>query len=264
MATITPFDTTALSRSTLATCVVDWQIHDAPDHIEILHTAHSIHETQVPLLCSSFVELEHEGGKIWNSLFVPVSLNGNEGFSVTWWGKDRFVRGQMQIKSIGESEWYNLVKSKVAKDYGVCKYVGRFVPLNTNHSFINAIKCNQKLPMMAFDTGTVQDVITSKTAVGLGSAMAKALKNIVPVEHFLKGLTDKGYDLDVEMEGSLSIWKTGSSQVSDIIEGVKLTGLAESASDRTTITIKGRSSTKAPQPVIDREAAYGGGWGGFA
>lgn len=205
--------------------------------------------------CASYIDCEHPGGKCWSSMFFSTNQNGTEGFSITWWGKDRIVKGQAQSKLLSEQEWYGVIKSKVVSGgYGVKRYIGRTVPLTVNHSFINEIVKDSTIPQLPVFalTNNQQNMFTS---LNIGQVVASTTKACVPVEDFLQILRDKHFDIS----GMLGKVHTESITTlsADFIEGVA-TEYAYGSGVTSSV------NKSVPEPKVDRAEVYGGGWGGFA
>lgn len=210
---------------------------------------------------ASFIACEHPGGKVWSSLFIPVVGSGLEGFSITWYGKDNLVKGQVSIKPNTENDWYNLVKSKVvAGGYTVMQYIGRTVPLTVSHSFVNDIQksgATPKLPQMAFTSLQANELVMNGGYHKIGQTIAKNIAAFAPVDRFLKNITAKGIDIIPYLREVNRVVSNGTA--SDVMLGLIDAGLVPNGS-----TLGVPRKAKAPEPKIDRAEVYGGGWGGFA
>lgn len=261
MPLITPYMPTDLSSS--AHEKVEWhtfgQIHPSPRQSAI----HSVANMDDPLTYPmSLIECEHPEGKIWQSMFIPLSPNGAAGVSVTWWGKSNAVKGQCQVKEVSESDWYTVVKSKaVAKGYKVLNYVGRTVPLNVSHQFVKTLVNTDEvaaLPVLAFANFQSNLISDQSGRHGIGMTIAKVMNNFLPVENFLSRLSAKGFSVGQALEdlSTAAIYDAGRS---DILQGIRTIGIASD-----TDSARGSQlSKKAPEPEVDREEVYGGGWGAF-
>lgn len=250
MPNFTPISQNNLETKT-ARKAVDW-----PLSVGNYSATHVISEGTALTYCASFIDCEHPEGKCWSSMFFSTNANGTEGFAITWWGKDRAVKGQAQAKVVSEQEWYGVVKSKaVAGGYNVKRYIGRTVPLTVNHSFINDIVKDPtipQLPVLAL-TNIQQNMFTT---LNMGQMTALATKSCAPTDDFLKVLHNKRFDMG-QMLGKVHNEST-TTLAADFIEGVNTGYMTSSASDLPPL------KKVAPEPVVNRAEVYGGGWGGFA
>lgn len=237
---------------------VSWNTRNAAGQEEIADRFYQISEVGNAIYNASFIDCQHERpmGKWWKSLFVPLNRNGSLGLSITWWGKDLKVKGQVQVKKVSEKEWYSVVKSKaVAKEYEVLNYVGRYVPIDGNHSFVYDIANNPevpKLPSVGFEPSAAADIADKHTIYGLGREMGGNLANITPIRAFIDHLTIKNLDGTAISEASTH---STSIEETNIINGLMETLFGNAPEV---------SVTAPPIPKVDRSEVYGSGWGGFA
>ena len=235
---------------------VNWSARDSVGREEIAERFHQISEVGNVVYNASFIDCQHPEGKWWKSLFIPINRSGTAGLSITWWGKDLKVKGQVQVKKVSEKEWYTVVKSKaVGKEYEVLNYIGRYVPVDGNHGFVYDIAQNPeipKLPTLGFELNAASDLIGKHTVYGLGREVGSTLANTTPIRAFIDHITAKNLDANVISEAG-----THSSTLDEtnIINGLmeKMFGNAPEI-----------SVAAPPVPKVDRSEVYGSGWGGFA
>lgn len=212
--------------------------------------------------CMSMINCVHpDGGKFWDSMFIPTNLTGGQGMSITCWGKAS-TKGQFQVKEVSEQEWYKTVKSKaVSGGYDVKNFVGRTVPLSSDHGFVRTLQENPdvpSIPCLAFTPAQKADIGQRGGPEGLGYFMGKAASNIIPTENFIKALQIRNHDFIGKME-SLTLNGSGVTQSHDLVQG-----FIRGVSEKGLPTVgSGRALAKAAEPQIDREEVYGGGWGAF-
>ncbi|ATW57990.1 hypothetical protein CNR34_00057 [Pseudomonas phage nickie] len=218
---------------------------------------HSTANTQNNLWSTSMIECRHPEGKLWRSMFIPITASGGSGMSITWWGKDDQVKGQAQCKIVSETEWYSVVKSKaVAKGYDVETYIGRSIPLQVGHNFVKELSENSslpQLPQLAFTPDQASNLFAQGQGDKIGATIGKALSNILPTNNFFTNINGKGHSLGALMSEGLSNAMTTSEK--DVIAGL----MRELTGDLKPI----EGIKKAPEPQIDREEVYGSGWGAF-
>lgn len=218
--------------------------------------AHSTGSSGSTLWVTSLIECRHPEGKLWRSMFIPLTATGGLGMSITWWGKDDTVKGQTQCKIVSEQEWYTVVKSKaVGKGYNVENYIGRSVPLAVGHGFVSDLVADKNLPQLpglAFTTEQANDLIMSGGSERLGMKMGKALANILPTSNFFANLNGKGHSLNALLSQGYA--EAGSLGEKDVVAGlmIELTGV-----------VKPTEATVPSEPQVDREEVYGSGWGAF-
>lgn len=219
--------------------------------------AHSIADTQNNLWSTSMIECRHPEGKLWRSMFVPITASGGSGISITWWGKDDQVKGQAQCKIVSETEWYSVVKSKaVAKGYDVETYIGRSIPLQVGHNFVKDLSKDDRLPQLpqlAMTANQASILFASGQGDKIGSVMGKALSNILPTNNFFTNINGKGHSLGALLSEGLAGTQVTSEK--DVITGL----MRELTGDLKPV----EGIKKAPEPQIDREEVYGSGWGAF-
>jgi hypothetical protein len=252
----TPFSTTNLSLETVSHRVA-WPTYDNAGRQSLADSFTAISETSGAVYSSSFVSCHHPEGKIWKSMFIALNKSGSTGISVTWWGKNLGVKGQAQAKIVSEKEWYGVVKSKaVGKDYKIEQYIGRYIPIDSNHQFVYDVLADEdagRLPAMGFCPAQAASLIQMGTESKIGTLIGKAIaEDIFPTADFITFLEGKGLSIQSEMELAP---KDRVSQ--DIVSA--MTAMMFGAQ-------KGKPpvAPKTPVPVIDREEVYGSGWGGFA
>jgi len=254
----TPYKTTDLK--TLETVYVKWpDISGKSGYTEVAHSISPV-DSKVNVFPTSMIVCSHPEGKQWMSMFIPMNKSGSYGISLTWWGKDLIVKGQCQAKSVSESEWYSVVKSKaVGKGYEVEQYIGRTVPLNVGQSFVSDIAKDNKggrLHFMALTYDQYIAVIADSCGIaGIGSIMAQAIDNIVPTSNFISFIGNKGVDINALIMGEVEKLSPGSTE--------RLVGEAF-VSHKFGSSPLVNSQPRKQEPVIDREEVYGGSWGGFA
>lgn len=256
MPQFTPITTKDLNAQT-DTIRVHWPSFNSAGQEEIDQQFHVVAETaDYTSYNTSFVYCKHPDGKIWKSLFVPLEGNGSKGVSLTWWGKDESVKGQCQAKVVSEKEWYTVFKSKVGKDYDVTQYIGRYVPVDSNHQFVyNLAGDNEiaKLPALAFEMNQSRDLIHTGGKHRAGTVIGKAIaEEVLPIAEFIISLQNKKVEPRAQIEACAD-----NQGDRDFIDG--LTDMMFG-----TGKVVSPSAVRAPVPVIDREEVYGSGWGGFA
>lgn len=243
---------------------VSWTLIEPNGTHVVAPAMHVLTEDSVLTYSTSFISCQHPEGKCWNSLFVPVVANGMSGFSITWWGKEHRVKGQISVKQLSENEWYNTVKSKaVAKDYKVLQYIGRNIPLTSGHSFIHQIITDDSvssLPQMAFTNYQSNEIREKGSERAVGRAVTAGLKVNTAIGHYLRVLEEKGFDLQQELIRIQDQMDNMLSRASaDFVAGMYDEGLTDGE-----IIVNMRGKGKPAEPVIDRVEVYGNGWGGFA
>lgn len=256
MPLITPYSPSDIGHATSGRHVA-WQLSSARSGATEQVAAHTTANASSATWATSFIECRHPEGKLWRSMFIPITASGASGFSLTWWGKDDQVKGQAQCKMVSETEWYAVVKSKaVAKGYDVVNYIGRQVPLQVGHSFVKDIVDDANIPQLPL-LALTQDQSANLFAVGqgdkIGSTVGKALANILPTHTFFANLNGKGHSLAALLSEAYGATVTTSEK--DMIQGL----MRELTGDLTKI----EPIKKAPEPKIDREEVYGSGWGAF-
>lgn len=211
---------------------------------------------------SSVIFCRHpDGGKFWESMFIPLTSTGGAGVSITRWGKEA-TRGQSQAKMVSEQEWYKTVKSKVmAGGYETLNFVGRETPLSSDHHFVKVLHSSPDVPTLpgfAFSPAQKLTIGRVTGAEGLGYVMGKALWNIIPTERFLLNMATSGHDVAQALKMTV---KSSSVEQMDVIDGF-VRGISESG-DSAVVRVSKNGTVLPPEPVIDREEVYGGGWGAF-
>lgn len=260
MAFITPF--TLDDLDTREVIEVNWNILApfSPDKTELARmTVAQIAEYGE--FCTSMINCVHpDGGKFWDSMFIPTNPTGGTGVSVTCWGKAA-TKGQFQVKSVSETEWYKTVKSKaVSGGYDVKNFVGRMTPLQSDHKFVRDIHDDPSIPTipaLCFAPQQKSKIGTAAGPEGLGYVMGKASANIIPTEQFLRSLHSRGHAFLPQLHQATAAQDTSCQ---DLMTGF-VRGVQESHG--TTLASKPAAPTRPVEPQVDREEVYGGGWGAF-
>ncbi|UKL14955.1 hypothetical protein hairong_050 [Pseudomonas phage hairong] len=263
MASITPYTLDNLD----STKVIDvtWNIIRpfSPDSTHPARMSVSeLHQSQHGEFVSSMITCVHpDGGKFWESLFIPTNMTGGTGISITRWGKAS-TRGQMQVKAVSEHEWYKTVKSKaVSGGYEVKNFIGRQTPLSSDHQFVKLLHEDAAVPSLpAFGFSPMQKSVVGKAAgpEGLGYVMGKALSNIIPTEQFMLNMGTSGHDWLTAVAKAANGLAIESA---DVVAGF-VRGASEHVGD-SIASVSKRGVVTPPEPQIDREEVYGGGWGAF-
>lgn len=218
--------------------------------------AHSTTVSSSAFWVTSLIECRHPEGKLWRSMFIPLTAIGATGISITWWGKDDTVKGQTLCKIVSEQEWYTVVKSKVVgKGYNVENYIGRSVPLSPGHGFISDLVADKSLPQLpglAFTIEQANDLAMYGGFERLGMNMGKALANILPTSNFFANINGKGHSLNDLLSQCHA--EVVNMSKKDVVAGlmIELTG-----------AVKLTEATVPSEPQVDREEVYGSGWGAF-
>lgn len=255
MPVITPYSPSD-SGLNLSKLNVAWQLSGVRSGPTEQVAAHTTASSATNLWVTSLIDCRHPEGKLWRSMFIPLTASGATGMSITWWGKDDQVKGQTQVKMVSETEWYSVVKSKaVAKGYTVENYIGRDTPLQVGHNFVKDLVNNQtlpQLPQLAFTSNQASDLFASGMGDKIGSVIGKALSNILPTNTFFANLNGKGHSLGALLSEALT---NCSNTEADVVQGLmrELTG---------TLPVV-EVLVAPPEPQIDRKEVYGSGWGAF-
>lgn len=221
---------------------------------------HTIGEITQGVYETSFVQLAHPGGKVWDSLFVPLTRDGSLGLSISRWGKDHWVKGQSQVKMISEREWSTTVRSKaMSGGYEAYGFIGRHTPLDSKFNFMtdwHDAPTIPTLPQLAFGRAHAQNVAMMLGEQEIGKMLGRACTNVFPIAKFLEHANSQGHSIPAQiMAAATTYGGTGVKDVANIIASVLSNG--------TTVPFE-TPPERAPEPVIDREAVYAGTWGGFA
>lgn len=265
MARITPYTLSDLEDIDDHTLVhVDWTVVQpfaSDTHVRTSGTIASLRGDHGDFV-SSVISCRHpDGGKFWESVFIPLQMTGGKGVSLTRWGK-KATRGQMQAKLVSEHEWYKTVKSKaVAGGYDVLNFVGREIPLATDHSFIKILHERIEvatLPAFGFSSNQKSVIGRAAGAEGLGYVMGKAMSNIIPSENFFRNMIECGHNV---RDALLHAVKELPKPEEDLIYGF-VRGMNEHINPNIPQVSK-NGFQRPPEPQIDRDEVYGGGWGAF-
>lgn len=233
-------------------------------------TSSSIYEgdfthTMVPgvrsLYDSSFIALTHQSGKIWESVFIASSATGHSGHSITLWGKAG-AKGQIQVKTVSETEWYSVVKSKVGKgEYQVVSYIGRSAGMAKGHEFIRDIwndptirKC---LPV-GFAVQQAGALTSAFTEEGLGQRIAAGLLRMKPIAHFFGKMVMKGHLPATDFEQNVKLDDTQLGIMTTLMEAQQ--HFIDNPGD--TFNLKEIAEEDKEAIQANREAEYSG-WGAF-
>lgn len=263
MARFTPYmpaDLTSLTRES-----VKWQLTshrgEVREEPSIISSAGYSEQPEYEL---SMITCEHPEGKVWESMFIPTTVSGAEGISITWWAKNSSGRGQAQIKLVGESEWYSTVKSKaVSKGYKVTNFIGREVPVGSGHTFVLDLHKDELIPSI-FSLGmTRQQSIALRNKGGnelIGLTIGTAISNIVPTDHFVRKMAANGHSVVGMID---SVLNSTTIEQKDILKGItNVEGLRnvlayEAPKGARVEPVKSREQVNA-----EREETYGA-WGAF-
>ena len=264
MAMITLIDPTGhtqfTSRATRSNDV-EWRFPDTERRqSEVGVARHSVGDSNASVYESSFIQLRHPGGKVWDSMFVSLTRDGSMGLSISRWGKDHWVKGQMQVKAISERAWSDTVRDKIQKgDYGVDGFIGRETPIDIKFSFMKDIRADSEvpnLPQIAFNQAHAEDIRENGSEMAIGKMMGTAIGNIFPTAKFFEHAAWNGHNIPDAIATAVTPL---SRQLQDIGSGF-LSGLQVSMGKPSEVLV----SVKEPEPQIDREEVYASAWGGFA
>lgn len=207
----------------------------------------------------SAIHMQHEEGKLWQSIFVPVTPDGREGFSITWWGKDLNVKGQSQVKRVKEEAWYDTVKSKCVKGYTAVDYSGRVRTeiIKVGHEFVDSLVRQAEVqgsfsPCAALERTQSENIIRNSTMEGVGHAVGIGLESIHATASILWKVRQGGVDLPNAIYNEFK---------SSTLHNPFNDGLTRALADG--VTIPSAQPNKTPAPKIDRAEVYGDGWGFF-
>jgi hypothetical protein len=182
------------------------------------------------------------------------------GLSISRWGKDHWVKGQMQVKAISERVWSDTVRDKVQKgDYGVIGFIGRETPIDIKFSFMKDLQADPNvptLPQLSFNQIHAEEVRDSGTEMAVGKMIGTAVGNIFPMAKFFEHAAWNGHDVIAAVQAQLIPL---SRQLIDTGTGF-LNGLTGQLGQ----PIEALATMKEPEPQIDREEVYASAWGGFA
>ncbi len=134
-----------------------------------------------PIFESSFVTLLSTGGKIWRSLFIPLSKSGTIGVSISYTSSSAASKkGRLIIKQVSETSWYTGLKTNIGKGYRPLAYMGRNTPIKSSHEFVRVIvhdKSVPQIPCMGLSESQADDYIWEK----MPDLLHKALYTSMPL-----------------------------------------------------------------------------------
>lgn len=125
--------------------VVNWR-YDIEDPIIFEYKAVDIED---PIFESSFVALLSPGGKIWRSLFIPLSKSGTVGVSISYTSSSAASKkGRLIIRQVSETSWYTGLKTNIGKGHTPLTYMGRNTPIKSSHEFVRDIVNDKRIPQI--------------------------------------------------------------------------------------------------------------------
>lgn len=236
--------------------IVEWAIPLYDGTITTIRESLWLEEAVAPVYSCAFLSCSHPTGKWWETMYISINRASNVGISITAWGKKTGARGSIQVKQVPETEWYDVVKTKldVKKGYQALSFIGRKEGLTVPQSrtFRPALENVPYSPQIAIDTSTASAIIARNTTHGLGVILAQTLSMHAPTRGFFTKLALNGHnleghlaDIDVEMIETAN---------KDLIRGL-ITGLDEYAEPIPRVVVP-------KEPEIDRSEVYGA-WGAF-
>lgn len=205
------------------------------------------------------ITCKHEAGKIWESMFIPVTASGSKGISITWWGKNHASRGKAQCKQVSETEWYTTAKSKaVAGGYEVTNFIGTEVPITRNLSFVREIHDHigiPSIPQMGFSHLQMEEIRHKSGYEGVGYTTGTALSRSVVTRAFIRNVMNH--------HGSIRAMITKSlfhllSDEKDFIEGA----INSIENNLTAADAPAKREKIKPEPTVNRADVYST-WGAF-
>ncbi|MEG0063016.1 MAG: hypothetical protein RR740_00285 [Pseudomonas sp.] len=264
MAFITLIDPQGHTRQTgkkTHTTDVEWKFVNTVNRSHETGVArHSTGESNASVYESSFIQLRHPDGKVWDSMFVSLTRDGSTGLMISRWGKDHFVKGQSQVKVVSERTWSDTVRDKFQKGgYNCAGFIGRETPIDAKFSFMKDLHDDPTiatLPQIGFNQSHAEEIRINGTESAIGKMLGQAIGNIFPTAKFFEHAAWNGHDLIGEIKKAVSVLDRGPNDAGASF----LLGLGEMLGQPIDVTI----SSAPPEPQIDREEVYGGGWGGFA
>ncbi|SUE95832.1 Uncharacterised protein [Ectopseudomonas mendocina] len=194
----TPIDLPTLATANVALPKrIDWNLLSFNDAVGTASSILNVVELKDPSASyeASFISCTHNEGKSWESLFIPLDAEGNNGVSVTWWNRNRGLNGQVNVKLSSVSDYYNTVASKaVYKGYEVVAYVGRDRGFTRRQAFVDELANREKSssPVIAMSRSDMTEISSMPGwREHVGEQMAKALYNHPATIQFFQRLKQK-------------------------------------------------------------------------